>query len=54
LRHDLPFVRLVWDSGPALTTASFTLRLLRAVVPMLALYVGKLIVETPIFACEHA
>jgi ATP-binding cassette subfamily B protein len=45
LRHLPPFVRLVWDSSPALTLASFALRLLRAVVPVLLLYVGKLIVD---------
>jgi ATP-binding cassette, subfamily B, bacterial len=45
LRHIPPFVRLVWDSSPALMLASLTLRLLRAVVPVLALYVGKLIVD---------
>ena len=44
-RHLPPFVRLVWDSSPALTLASFALRLLRAVVPVLLLYVGKLIVD---------
>ena len=45
LRHIPPFVRLVWDSSPALMLASLTMRLLRAVVPVLALYVGKLIVD---------
>jgi len=45
LRHLPPFVRLVWDSSPTLATTSFLLRLVRAVVPVLALYVGKLIVD---------
>jgi ATP-binding cassette subfamily B protein len=45
LRHLPPFVRLVWDSSPALTLASLALRLARAVIPVLALYVGKLIVD---------
>jgi ATP-binding cassette subfamily B protein len=45
LRHLPPFVRLVWDSSPSLTLASFALRLVRAVIPVLALYVGKLIVD---------
>ncbi len=45
LRHLPPFVRLVWDSSPALTLASLAVRLVRAVVPVLALYVGKLIVD---------
>jgi ATP-binding cassette subfamily B protein len=45
LRHLPPFIRLVWDSSPALTLASLSLRLLRAVLPVLLLYVGKLIVD---------
>ena len=45
MRHLPPFVRLVWDSSPTLATTSFLLRLVRAVVPVLALYVGKLIVD---------
>src|SRR4051812_25213040 len=45
LRHLPSFVRLVWDSSPALTLASLMLRLFRAVLPVLVLYVGKLIVD---------
>jgi ATP-binding cassette, subfamily B, bacterial len=45
LRHLPPFVRLVWASSPGLTLASLILRLARAVVPVLVLYVGKLIVD---------
>jgi len=45
LRHLPTFVRLVWDASPALTLASLTLRLVRAVLPVLVLYVGKLIVD---------
>ncbi|MGP0057698.1 MAG: ABC transporter ATP-binding protein [Beijerinckiaceae bacterium] len=45
LRHLPPFIRLVWESSPALTLASLSLRLLRAVLPVLLLYVGKLIVD---------
>jgi ATP-binding cassette, subfamily B, bacterial len=45
LRHLPPFLRLVWESSPALTLASLALRLVRAAVPVLVLYVGKLIVD---------
>src|ERR1700730_11749921 len=45
LRHLPTFLRLVWDSSPALTLSSFTLRVVRAVLPVLVLYVGKLIVD---------
>jgi len=45
MRHLPPFVRLVWESSPPLTLASLVLRLVRAIVPVLVLYVGKLIVD---------
>ncbi|KZE28984.1 ABC transporter ATP-binding protein [Chelatococcus daeguensis] len=45
LRHLPAFIRLVWAASPALTSASIALRLARAVVPVLMLYVGKLIID---------
>jgi ATP-binding cassette, subfamily B, bacterial len=45
LRHLPRFVRLVWEASPALTLASMALRLLRAILPVLVLYVAKLIVD---------
>jgi ATP-binding cassette subfamily B protein len=45
-RHLPTFFRLVWRSSAALTVASFCLRLLRSIVPVLVLYVGKLIVDS--------
>lgn len=45
LRHLPTFIALVWKSSPALTLASLALRLTRAVLPVLMLYVGKLIVD---------
>ena len=45
LRHVPTFLRLVWDSSPVLTTASLGLRLMRAVIPVLLLYVSKLIID---------
>jgi ATP-binding cassette subfamily B protein len=44
-RHLPAFLRLVWRASPALTLTSLGLRLVRAVVPVLVLYVGKLIVD---------
>jgi ATP-binding cassette, subfamily B, bacterial len=44
-RHLPTFVRLVWDASPTLTLASFALRLARSVVPVLVLYVSKLIFD---------
>src|SRR5260370_25077838 len=39
------FVRLVGDASPTLPLASFALRLARSVVPVLVLYVSKLIFD---------
>jgi ATP-binding cassette subfamily B protein len=44
-RHLPTFVHLVWDASPTLTLASFALRLARSVVPVLVLYVSKLIFD---------
>jgi ATP-binding cassette subfamily B protein len=45
LRNVPPFLRLVWQTSRALTLAQCALRLLRAVLPVAALYVGKLIID---------
>jgi ATP-binding cassette subfamily B protein len=43
-------VRFVWEAGPGWTTASLALVFLQGVLPLLALYVMKLIVDAVIFA----
>lgn len=43
-------VRFVWEAGPAWTTASLALVVLQGVLPLLALYVMKLIVDAVTFA----
>ena len=45
LRNVPPFLRLVWQTSRMLTLAQCALRLLRAVLPVAALYVGKLIID---------
>ena len=45
LRHLWPFLAMVWRTSPQLTVASMLLRLLRALLPIVALYVGKLIID---------
>jgi ATP-binding cassette subfamily B protein len=45
LRTLKPFIAMVWRAGPSLMSLSLTLRLVRALVPVLALYVGKLIID---------
>ena len=45
LRHLWPFLMMVWRTSPQLTAASLLLRLLRALLPVAALYIGKLIID---------
>lgn len=45
LRNIPPFLRLVWRTSPALTLSQGLLRLLRAMLPVVTLYVGKLIID---------
>ena len=40
-----PLFRLVWQTSPRLTAANLAMRLVRALVPVTALYVGKLILD---------
>jgi ATP-binding cassette subfamily B protein len=44
--HNLPpFLRLIWATSPALTLSTLGLRLVRALVPIATLYIGKLIID---------
>ncbi len=45
MRNIPPFVRIVWATSRALTAASLALRLVRALLPVATLYVGKLIID---------
>ncbi|MCC6774314.1 MAG: ABC transporter ATP-binding protein, partial [Gemmatimonadaceae bacterium] len=45
LRNVRPFLRLVWQTSPALTTWTLVVRLMRALLPVTSLYVGKLIID---------
>jgi ATP-binding cassette subfamily B protein len=45
LRTLRPFIAMVWRASPPLMGASLALRLVRALVPVVALYVGKLIID---------
>jgi ATP-binding cassette, subfamily B, bacterial len=45
LRTLRPFVAMVWRASPSLTVSSLLLRFVRALVPVVALYVGKLIID---------
>jgi ATP-binding cassette subfamily B protein len=45
LRNLPPFLALVWQTSPRLTIATLLLRLVRALLPVSTLYVGKLIID---------
>ncbi len=45
LRNLPPFLRLVWQTSPALTLGVSALRIARALLPIATLYVGKLIID---------
>jgi ATP-binding cassette subfamily B protein len=45
LRNLRPFLLMVWRTSRGLTAASLALRLVRAVLPVITLYIGKLIID---------
>ncbi len=45
LRNLPPFLRMIWRTSAGLTIASLGLRLVRALLPVSMLYVGKLIID---------
>ena len=45
LRNVPPFLRLVWQTSPAMMTTQALLRFIRALLPVATLYVGKLIID---------
>ena len=45
LRNLPPFLRLVWQTSPGLATGTLVLRLVRALLPVATLFVGKLIID---------
>lgn len=45
LKNLPPFLRLIWDTSPLYTVLTLILRLVRAVLPVATLFVGKLIID---------
>jgi ATP-binding cassette subfamily B protein len=45
LRNLPPFLRLIWDTSPLHTVLTLALRLVRAILPVATLWVGKLIID---------
>jgi ATP-binding cassette subfamily B protein len=46
LRNLPAFFKLVWQTNPWMTTASFSMRIIRSAMPVALLYVGKLIIDS--------
>ncbi|HEX2450163.1 MAG TPA: ABC transporter ATP-binding protein [Gemmatimonadales bacterium] len=53
LKHLPRLFRLVWDTEPRYVVVIFLLRVLRAVVPLAVLWLGKLIVDEVVGAVTH-
>ena len=45
LRNLWPFLAMVWATSPSLTSTTILLRLVRALLPVATLYIGKLIID---------
>ncbi|MHC9085291.1 ABC transporter ATP-binding protein [Luteimonas sp. RIT-PG2_3] len=48
MRNLPPFLRQIWQTSPALTLTTIGIRLIRAFLPILMLYIGKLIIDEAI------
>ncbi|MEO0725306.1 MAG: ABC transporter ATP-binding protein [Bacteroidota bacterium] len=53
LRHLPPFFRMIWQTSPSLSIANALLRLLKSLLPLAMLYVGKEIVDEVIFLIDQ-
>src|SRR6202521_998392 len=52
LKNLRPFLMMVWRTSRGLTAASLVLRLVRAVLPVVTLYVGKLIIDNVVLLVQ--
>ena len=48
MRNLPPFLRQIWATSPGLTLTSLGLRLVRSLLPVATLYIGKLIIDEAI------
>src|SRR3978361_454496 len=48
------FFKLVWQTSPWMTIVNSLLRVVRSAMPLLILYVGKLIIDQVIFLSHHS
>ena len=54
LRNLPPFLKLVWRTSPTLTLGQALLRIVRALLPVATLYVGKLIIDEVVLLVQVA
>jgi ATP-binding cassette subfamily B protein len=52
LRNLRPFLRQIWETSPTLTLGSLALRAVRALLPVVTLYVGKLIIDEVVLLAQ--
>jgi ATP-binding cassette subfamily B protein len=52
LKNLRPFLLMVWRTSRGLTSASLLLRLVRAVLPVVSLYIGKLIIDNVVLLVQ--
>lgn len=45
LRHLMPFFLMIWRTHPGMALCNMALRLIKSLLPLLSLYIGKLIVD---------
>ena len=53
LKNLWPFIAMVWRTSPQLTAASIVLRLVRALLPVATLFVGKLIIDDVVLLVQE-
>ena len=53
MRNLPPFLRQIWQTSPWLASASLGLRVVRALLPVAMLYVGKLIIDSAVHLSQH-
>ncbi|MFA0964285.1 ABC transporter ATP-binding protein [Roseivirga sp. BDSF3-8] len=49
-----PFFRLIWQTSKSITVANAVLRIVRAVIPVTMLYIGKLIIDEVVLQAQAA
>ncbi len=53
LKHIPPFLKLIWQTSPSMTAANLALRIIKSLMPLALLLVGKLIVDEVIQLIAH-